>query len=219
MTRLRLKSLRLKRLRPKRLRVNELRVKRLRDKCLRRWTPLAEAPSAQTQCERTEEGRKEEARVPSAHAPLVVADQTGGAGLSGAGSPTALDILAGSSAAAVAAEAMQSNSRESPGNSVATEILNLEDEEDELSSEEQDRESVQGTPNTALCKQVVHLLRRTHTKVKTSSLLASLDETIKDLKLKNEALRGHLALVRKLQKALNKMRDEKTAKAEKEFAK
>ncbi|OAE32835.1 hypothetical protein AXG93_1409s1020 [Marchantia polymorpha subsp. ruderalis] len=63
------------------------------------------------------------------------------------------------------------------------------------------------------------VLRRTRTKVRLSSLLASLDETIKDLKLKNEALRGHLALVRKLQKAVNKMRDEKSAEAEKEFAK
>ncbi|OAE30861.1 hypothetical protein AXG93_2615s1160 [Marchantia polymorpha subsp. ruderalis] len=65
----------------------------------------------------------------------VGADQTGGADLSGAWSPTALDILAGSSAAAAAAEATQPNSRESPGNSVATKILNSEDEEDESSSE------------------------------------------------------------------------------------
>ncbi|OAE21414.1 hypothetical protein AXG93_3954s1040 [Marchantia polymorpha subsp. ruderalis] len=132
------------------------------------------------------------------------------------GSPTTLDILAGSSAEATAAEATQPNSRESPGNSVATKILNSEDEEDESSSEEQEEESVQGTPTTALCVQVVPLLRylnrkvakyadsrhlgsyvefvqkRTRTKVRTSSLLASLDETIKDLRLKNDALRGHL---------------------------
>lgn len=61
--------------------------------------------------------------------------------------------------------------------------------------------------------------RRTRTKVRTSSLLASLDETIKDLRLKNDALRGHLAIWRKLQKAVNKTRDEKFDKVEKEFAK
>ncbi|OAE28504.1 hypothetical protein AXG93_813s1000 [Marchantia polymorpha subsp. ruderalis] len=163
--------------------------------------------------------------------------------LGGGWSSTALDILAGSSAAAAAAEATQPNSRESSRNSVATEILNSENEEDESSSEEEKEESVQGTPTTALCEQMVHLLkyldrkvakyadprhsrsyvelvrRQTHTKVRTRSLLASLDETIKDLKLKNEALCGHLALVRKLQKAVNKMRDEKLAEAEKKFAK
>lgn len=66
----------------------------------------------------------------------------------------------------------------------------------------------------------VELVRnRTRTKVMTSPLLASQDETVKDLKLKNEAMRGHLALSRKLQKVVNKVRDEKLAEAEKEFAK
>ncbi|OAE27809.1 hypothetical protein AXG93_2954s1030 [Marchantia polymorpha subsp. ruderalis] len=55
--------------------------------------------------------------------------------------------------------------------------------------------------------------------VRTSSLLASLDEDIKDLRLKNEALRGHLAIVRKLQKVVNKTRDEKFEDAKKKFAK
>lgn len=162
--------------------------------------------------------------------------------MSGTGSPTALDILAGSSAAAAAAEATQPNYRESPGNSVATKILNSEDDEDESGSEEEEQ-SVKGTPTTALCEQVVPLLRyldrkvakyadprqpgsyvelvrrRTRTKVRTSSLLASLDEDIKDLRLKNEALRGHLATVWKLQKVVDKTRDEKFEEAKKEFAK
>ncbi|OAE28261.1 hypothetical protein AXG93_4492s1520 [Marchantia polymorpha subsp. ruderalis] len=186
----------------------------------------------------TDEGRKEETRAPSA-----VADQVGGADLPGAGSPTALDILAGSGAAAATAEATQSNSRESPRISVATEIPDSEDEEEESSSEEQEAESMQGTPTCVLCEQVVPLLRyldrkvakygdprhrgsyvelvrnRTRTKVMTSPLLASLDETVKDLELKNDALRGHLALSRKLQKVVNKVRDEKLAEAQKEFAK
>lgn len=176
-------------------------------------------------------------------APLVVANQTEGAGLSGTWSSIALDILAGSSAAASATKATQPNSRKSPGNSVATEILNSEDDEDESSSGEEEEESVQGTPTTALCEQVVPLLRyldrkvakyadprhpgsyvklvrrRTRTNVRTSSLLASLDETIKDLRLKNEALRGHLAMVWKLQKVVNHTRDEKLEEAKKEFAK
>ncbi|OAE19406.1 hypothetical protein AXG93_1096s1020 [Marchantia polymorpha subsp. ruderalis] len=206
-------------------------------------TPLAEAPSAQAQCEGTDEGWKEETRVPSAQAPSAIAYQTGGADLSRAGQPTALDILAGSGAAAAAAEATQPNSRESPRNSVATEILNSEDDEDESSSEEQEEELVQGMPIGVLCEQVVPLLRyldrkvakygdprhpgsyvelvrkRTRTKVSTSRLLASLDEKIKGLRLKNDALRGHLAILRKLQKAVNKTRDEKLEEVEKEFAK
>ncbi|OAE22662.1 hypothetical protein AXG93_4232s1010 [Marchantia polymorpha subsp. ruderalis] len=130
-----------------------------------------------------------------------------------------------------------------PGNSVAIEILNSEDDGDESGSDEEEEQSVKGTPTTALCEQVVPLLRyldrkvakyadprypgsyvelvrrRTRTKVRTSSLLASLDEDIKDLQLKNNALRGHLAIVRKLQKVVNKTRDEKFEEAKKEFAK
>ncbi|OAE21609.1 hypothetical protein AXG93_939s1160 [Marchantia polymorpha subsp. ruderalis] len=62
------------------------------------------------------------------------------ADLPGAGSPTALDILAGSGATAAAAEATQPNSRESSGNFVATEIFNSEDDDDESSSKEQEEE-------------------------------------------------------------------------------
>ncbi|OAE20166.1 hypothetical protein AXG93_1207s1000 [Marchantia polymorpha subsp. ruderalis] len=129
-----------------------------------------QSEDGQAQCEGTDKGRKEETRVPSnqspsAQAPSTVADHTGGADLSRAGSPTALDILAGSGAAAAAAEATQPNSQESLGNSMAIEILNLEDDEDESSSEEHEEESVQGTPTGVLCEQVVPLLRYLDRKV------------------------------------------------------
>ncbi|OAE22935.1 hypothetical protein AXG93_4526s1000 [Marchantia polymorpha subsp. ruderalis] len=69
-------------------------------------------------------------------------------------------------------------------------------------------------------KSYVELVRmRTCTKVRTSKLLARLDEYIKDLRLKNEALRGHIALSRKLQKVVDQTRDEKFEAAKKEFAK
>ncbi|OAE28135.1 hypothetical protein AXG93_638s1230 [Marchantia polymorpha subsp. ruderalis] len=206
--------------------------------------PSGEPPSAEAQREKIDEGEEGKTRVPLAQPPsaqassavdafgaaaLVATDQAGGAGLLETGFPTALDILAGSSAAAIAAEAeaTQPNSWESPGNSVATEILNSEDDGDESGSDEEEEQSVKGTPTTALCEQVAPLLRyldrkvakRTRTKVRISSLLASLDEDIKDLRLKNEALRGHLAIVRKLQKVVNKTRDEKFEDAKKEFAK
>ncbi|OAE20939.1 hypothetical protein AXG93_3256s1860 [Marchantia polymorpha subsp. ruderalis] len=149
------------------------------------------------------------------------------------------DSTSGSGAAVAAAKATQPNCRESLEISVATEILNSEDDEDESSSEEQEEESVQGTSTRVLCEQVVPLLRyldrkvakygdsrhrgsyvelvrnRTRIKVMTSPLLAYLDKTVKDLELKNDALRGHLALSRKLQKAVNQMRDNKADEAQK----
>lgn len=84
--------------------------------------------------------------MPSAQSPSAVADRVGGADLPESRSPTALDILAEIGAVVATAEATQSNSRESPRISVATEILDSEDEEDESSSEEQEVKSVQGTP-------------------------------------------------------------------------
>ncbi|OAE20378.1 hypothetical protein AXG93_3932s1020 [Marchantia polymorpha subsp. ruderalis] len=144
----------------------------------------------------------------------------GGADLSGAGSPIALYILAGSGAAA-AADATQSNSRESPGNFVATEILNAGMTRMSRVRRSRKRSRCKARRQefcASKCPEVA-VRNQTCTKVKTSRLLASLDETIKDLKLKNEGLRGHLAISRKLQKAVNKARDEKLDKAEKEFAK
>lgn len=78
---------------------------------------------------------------------------------------TALDILAGSSAAAAAADATQPNSRESPGNSVATEILNSEDDEEESTSAERGEKMVQGSSTGVLCGQVVPLLQYLDRKV------------------------------------------------------
>ncbi|OAE26845.1 hypothetical protein AXG93_2923s1000 [Marchantia polymorpha subsp. ruderalis] len=55
---------------------------------------------------------------------------------------------------------MKPNSRESPKNSVATEILNSEDDEEgESGSGEEEEQLVAGTPTAALCEQVVPLLR------------------------------------------------------------
>ncbi|OAE21224.1 hypothetical protein AXG93_3833s1020 [Marchantia polymorpha subsp. ruderalis] len=61
--------------------------------------------------------------------------------------------------------------------------------------------------------------RRTRIKVRTISLLASLDETIKDLRLKNDALRKQLVILRKVQKAVHKMQKEKFEDAKKELVK
>ncbi|OAE22797.1 hypothetical protein AXG93_2035s1810 [Marchantia polymorpha subsp. ruderalis] len=114
--------------------------------------PSAQAPSAQQKSRKEPSGKAPWAQEPSAEAPSAqgpsaqgnsgqrpsVTEQAGGAGLSGTGSPTALDILEGSSVAAAAAEATQPNSRESPGNSVTTEIFNSENDEDESGSEEEE---------------------------------------------------------------------------------
>ncbi|OAE21425.1 hypothetical protein AXG93_3954s1150 [Marchantia polymorpha subsp. ruderalis] len=68
-------------------------------------------------------------------------------------------------------------------------------------------ESVQGTPTSVLCEQVVPLLQYLDRK------------PAKELELKNDALHGHLTLSRKLQKALNQLRDDKAAEAQKEYEK
>ncbi|OAE23340.1 hypothetical protein AXG93_2309s1000 [Marchantia polymorpha subsp. ruderalis] len=87
-------------------------------------------------------------------------DRAGEAGPPEARSPTALEILAESGAAVAAPEATRSSSKESPRIFVAIEILDSEDEEDEdLGSEGQEVESVQGSPTGVLCEQVVPLLR------------------------------------------------------------
>ncbi|OAE23875.1 hypothetical protein AXG93_3001s1040 [Marchantia polymorpha subsp. ruderalis] len=155
---------------------------------------------------------------------------------------------AAATAAADEADATKPHSRESPENSVATEILNSEDDEEGETesvsgSGEEEEQSVACTPTTALCEQVVPLLRyldckvtkyadprqpwsyvelvrrRTRTKVRTSKLLARLDGDIKDLREKNECLLGHIALTRKVHQAVDKLRDEKLEEATKEFAK
>ncbi|OAE24250.1 hypothetical protein AXG93_1528s1000 [Marchantia polymorpha subsp. ruderalis] len=166
--------------------------------------PSAEAPPAQDLSkeqdltEERDDSRKEETRVrdaqlqsaqtPSARTPSAV-DAFGDAELAEAGragdtnlaqpnSPTALDILAGSSEAAAAtvvaddADISKPHSRQSPENSVATEILSSEDDEGGSTesasgsgSSEEEKQSVAGTPTAALCEQVVPLLRYLDRKV------------------------------------------------------
>ncbi|OAE33325.1 hypothetical protein AXG93_4123s1000 [Marchantia polymorpha subsp. ruderalis] len=74
----------------------------------------------------------------------------------GASSPTPLEVLAGHGVEAAVEEAVQPSSRESPRISAATEILETEDD---TPLEEEEVESVRGTPTGVLCKQVVPLLR------------------------------------------------------------
>ncbi|OAE19635.1 hypothetical protein AXG93_3248s1000 [Marchantia polymorpha subsp. ruderalis] len=205
------------------------------------------APSKHIQLEESakDEGQKEETRVPSAvdvfgDAPLAIADRAGEAGLPEARSPTALEMLVGCGAAVAAEEAVRPSSRESPRISVATEIL---DSEDESSSEGQEVESVQGTPTGVLCEQVVLLLRylnrkaakyadpchrrsyvelvrnRTRIKVATNPKLISLDRKYRELEEKNDALQGHLALSRKVHKAVLQLRNDATTEAQHEFQK
>ncbi|OAE19800.1 hypothetical protein AXG93_4515s1000 [Marchantia polymorpha subsp. ruderalis] len=151
------------------------------------------APSEQDLTEERNDKQKREARVQSAQlqsaqtssaqppstvdaigdAELVVTGRASGASLSQPKSPTALDILAGSSeAAAVAddADTTKPHSRESPENSVVTEIVNLKDDEEGETesgsgSGEEEEQSVAGTPTAALCELVVPLLRYLDRKV------------------------------------------------------
>ncbi|OAE23680.1 hypothetical protein AXG93_4520s1030 [Marchantia polymorpha subsp. ruderalis] len=165
---------------------------------------------------------------------------TGEAGPPEVRSPTPLEMLAGSGAAVAAEEATRPTSRQSPRISVATEILNSEDDS---SSEEQEVESVQGTPTGVLCKQVVPLLRyldfkaakyadprhpgsyvelvknRSRIKVATNLELISLDHKYRELEEKNNVLQGHLALSRRLHKTVLQLRDDAAAEAQREFEK
>ncbi|OAE31410.1 hypothetical protein AXG93_841s1020 [Marchantia polymorpha subsp. ruderalis] len=184
--------------------------------------PPEGAPPAEAQCEKEDDGEKGETRVPSAQPPSaqapsavdafsaaawVATDRADGANLSKTGSPTALDILAGRSAA-TAAEATQLNSQESPENSMATIILNSEDEEEESTSAEQGEKLVQGTPTGVLCGQVVPLLQYLDRKM------------VKYADPRNPG--SYVELVRKrtrTKKVVSKTRDEKFEETRKEFAK
>ncbi|OAE18850.1 hypothetical protein AXG93_2869s1000 [Marchantia polymorpha subsp. ruderalis] len=131
-------------------------------------------------------------------------------------------------------------SRESPRISLATEILDSEDDE---SSEEEEVESIQSTPTGLLCEQVVPLLwyldrkvakyadprhrvsyvelvkNQTRVKVATNLELISLDTKYRELEEKNNCLERHLALSRKLHKTLLQLCDDKAAEAQREFEK
>ncbi|OAE28903.1 hypothetical protein AXG93_510s1000 [Marchantia polymorpha subsp. ruderalis] len=104
----------------------------------------------------TGEGRNAETCVPLAKAPLAVQDREDVVGPPGAGSPTPLEVLAGDGVEAAAKEVARSSARELPRISAATKILETEDE---TPSDEEEVQSVRGTPTGVLCEQVVPLLR------------------------------------------------------------
>ncbi|OAE33544.1 hypothetical protein AXG93_4032s1010 [Marchantia polymorpha subsp. ruderalis] len=60
---------------------------------------------------------------------------------------------------------------------------------------------------------------RTRIIIATNPIVISLDNKYRELELKNDALHGHLTLSRKLQKAVNQLRDDKAAEAQREFEK
>ncbi|OAE20492.1 hypothetical protein AXG93_4698s1440 [Marchantia polymorpha subsp. ruderalis] len=113
-------------------------------------------------------------------------------------------MLVGSGAAVAAEEASRPSSRESLRISMATKIL---DSEDDSGLEEQEVESVQGTPTRVLCEQVVPLLRYLDRKAG------------KELEEKNDALQGHLTLSRRLHKAVLQLRYDAAAEFQREFEK
>ncbi|OAE23805.1 hypothetical protein AXG93_1151s1000 [Marchantia polymorpha subsp. ruderalis] len=179
-------------------------------------------------------GGTEVAEVPAATTPSRSEAQAE-AEAQAVGSPTALDILAGSGVAIAEEAAEQHSSRESPRASMATEILETEDE---TSSEAQEADSMRGTPTGILCEQIVPLLRyldrkavkygnprkpqsyvelvknRTKTKVATNPALVAWGIRCRDLEKKNAILEEHLGLTKQLQKALREKQAEVARKAQ-----
>ncbi|OAE34220.1 hypothetical protein AXG93_3131s1000 [Marchantia polymorpha subsp. ruderalis] len=129
-----------------------------------RMVPLAETTSALKSLEHIPmgEGRNADTRVPSAEAPSAVLDRDDIVGPPWAGSPTMLKVLAGYEVEAPAEEAARPSARESPRNPAATKILETEDD---TPLEEEEVQSVRGTPTRVLCEQVVPLLRYLDCKV------------------------------------------------------
>ncbi|OAE32389.1 hypothetical protein AXG93_3671s1080 [Marchantia polymorpha subsp. ruderalis] len=118
-----------------------------------RVVPSAQAPSALKPLEHIPmgEGRDAKTRVPSAGP-----DWEEVVGPPRTGSPTPLEVLAEHEVEAAAEEAARSSARESPRFSAATEILETEED---TPSEEEEVQSVRGTPTGVLYEQVVQLLR------------------------------------------------------------
>lgn len=194
-------------------------------------TPSADAPSAKTpSAQIAPEGQAAEAggarvtEVTAASTPSETEDRAG-TGAQALGSPTALDILAGSGVAVAAEAAARHNSRESPRDSVATEILKTEDE---TNSEEQEADSVQKTPTGVLCEQIIPLLRYLDRKTskysgtgkpqsyvetvkrRTRSKVATWASRCQVYQDRNTALRQHLAVTQKLYQALQQQREDST---------
>ncbi|OAE24589.1 hypothetical protein AXG93_1603s1000 [Marchantia polymorpha subsp. ruderalis] len=120
--------------------------------------PSAKAPLAMEPPKSipTGEVRDEETRVPSAEAHSAGPDWKGVVGPPGAGSPTPLEVLVGHGVKSAAEYAARPSARESPRISLATEILKREED---TPSEEEELQSMRGTPTGVLCEQVVPLLR------------------------------------------------------------
>ncbi|OAE30616.1 hypothetical protein AXG93_1037s1020 [Marchantia polymorpha subsp. ruderalis] len=193
-------------------------------------TPPAKTPSAQIAPEEqaVEAGGARVTKVTAAPTPSRTEDRAG-TGAQAVGSPTALDILAGSGAAVAAEAAARHSSRESPRDSVATEILETEDE---TSSEEQEADSVRGTPTGVLCEQIVPLLRyldRKAAKYASSRKPQSYVEIVKSrtrskvaiwatrcqtLEMRNTALQQHLAITKRLHQTLQQQREDAATKAQ-----
>ncbi|OAE28289.1 hypothetical protein AXG93_2507s1000 [Marchantia polymorpha subsp. ruderalis] len=193
--------------------------------------PSGQTPSAQKLLEQVAagEGRNGETRVPSAQAPSAVAVRAGVADPPGASSPTLLELLAGHGVEAAVEEAARPSARESPRISTATEILETEDD---TSLEEEEVESVRGTPTGVLCEQMVPLLRyldrkaikygdpchrgsyvelvrnRTRIKVATNPEVMALDQKYRQLEERYNFLQDQCIIPRKLQKTAIQLRDE-----------
>ncbi|OAE35342.1 hypothetical protein AXG93_3546s1000 [Marchantia polymorpha subsp. ruderalis] len=177
----------------------------------------------------TGEGRNAEPRVPSVEAPSAVPDWEDVVDPPGAGSPTPLEVLTGHGVETAAEEAARAIARESPRISPATEILETEED---TPSEEEEVQSVRGTPTGVLCEQMVPIPRyldckatkygdprqcgsyvelvqnRTRIKVATNPELMVLDKKYPLLEERYNFLHDHCALSRKLQKTTIQLRDE-----------
>ncbi|OAE22812.1 hypothetical protein AXG93_496s1070 [Marchantia polymorpha subsp. ruderalis] len=194
--------------------------------------PSEEAPSALRPSAHipTAKGRDAETRVPSAEGatklPSAEPEWEDLAAPTGVGSPTPLEMLAGHGVEAAAEESMRPSTRESPRILAATEIL---ESEDDTPSEEEEVQSVRGTPIGVLCEQVVPLLRyldrkvakygkprqgvsyvvlvrhRTRIKVAANPELIAQDQKYRNLKERYNFVQDQWALARKLQKAALKL--------------
>ncbi|OAE28911.1 hypothetical protein AXG93_2369s1050 [Marchantia polymorpha subsp. ruderalis] len=196
-----------------------------------RVVPSAEVASALKPPESipTGEGSDAKTRMPLAATALAVPDWEDVVGPPRAGSPTPLGVLALHGVEAVAEEAARPSARESPRISAATKILETEED---TPSEEEEVQSVRGTPTGVLCEQVVLLLRyldrkatkygdphqceyyvelvRNWTRIKmaTNLELMVLNQKYRQLDERYNFLKDQCALARKLQKAALKLRDE-----------
>ncbi|OAE18214.1 hypothetical protein AXG93_3354s1020 [Marchantia polymorpha subsp. ruderalis] len=206
--------------------------------------PSEEAPSALRPLANipTAEGRDEGTRLPSAEGatelPSAEPEWEDLAALTGVGSPTPLEMLAGHGVEAGAEEAVRPSARESSRISGATKIL---ESKEDTPSEEEEVKSVQGTPTGVLCEQVVPLLRyldrkaakyedpcqggsyvelvRHQTRIKVAAIpeFIAQDQKYRNLEEHYNFLQDQWALARKLQKVALKLRDEMVANVQRKI--